>query len=61
MPQRTGQGKTGKGRYIPTCLSICHWTLLIVMTKVILVGYCLMHSFEGTVWSDGHNLMRTVF
>lgn len=55
------KGKTGNGRYIPTCLSICHWTLLIVTAKVILVCYCLMHNLEGTVWSDGDNLMRTVF
>lgn len=57
------KGKIGNGRYIPTCLSICHWTLMIITAKVILVSYCLMCSLGGgwTVWCDGHNLMRTVF
>ena len=42
---------------MPTLLNSCPWLLLIVIQKANLTGNCKRSNLNGTVVSDGHNLI----
>lgn len=48
-------GKTDDVGYIPTCLNVCPWTLLTVITDAVLIGNRLLHSLKGMAGSEGHS------
>jgi hypothetical protein len=61
MPHRTSQGKNRQWQIyskmfkrLPSSLTHCY-------SKCDYGRILSMHSLEGTVWSDGYNLIRTVF